>query len=52
VHSLAGVVRTVGGRELVFAVFGCDLEVPVEPSTRQAVDDLVTRLHLDGDALG
>lgn len=51
VHSLAGTVRTVGGHELVFAVFGCDLERIVAPDTRLAVDDLVTRLHLDGDAL-
>jgi beta-lactamase class A len=51
VHSLAGLVRTRGGRELAFAVFACDLATPVEADTRHAVDDFVTRLHLDGDAL-
>jgi hypothetical protein len=32
-------------------VFACDLATPVEADTRHAVDDFVTRLHLDGDAL-
>lgn len=51
VHSLAGIVRTVQGADLVFAVFamGDDLE-PDAPSMT-AVDDFVTKLHLVGDAL-
>lgn len=51
VHSLAGIVTTRGGRNLVFAVFACDLDTPVDREARLAVERLVTALHLHGDAL-
>ena len=51
VHSLAGIVTTRGQRNLVFAVFACDLDTPVDREARLAVDRLVTALHLHGDAL-
>ncbi|WP_311477077.1 D-alanyl-D-alanine carboxypeptidase [uncultured Gulosibacter sp.] len=52
VHSLAGIVTTRGRRNLVFAVFACDLDTPVDREARLAVERLVTALHLHGDALG
>lgn len=51
VHSLAGIVTTRGQRNLVFAVFACDLDTPVDREARLAVDRFVTALHLHGDAL-
>lgn len=51
VHSLAGLVRTRGGRDCAFAVFACDFEHPVEAETRLAVERLVTAIHLHADAL-
>lgn len=51
VHSLAGIVTTRGHRNLVFAVFACDLDTPVDREARLAVDRFVTALHLHGDAL-
>lgn len=51
VHSLAGIVTTRGQRNLVFVVFACDLDTPVDREARLAVDRLVTALHLHGDAL-
>lgn len=51
VHSLAGIVRTLQGVDLVFAVFAMGSEMPPVSPSRQAVDDFVTKLHLDGDAL-
>lgn len=51
VHSLAGVVRTVGGAELVFGVFAMGEDMPPEDPARTAVDDFTVRLHLLGDAL-
>lgn len=51
VHSLAGVVRTVGGAELVFGIFAMGDQMPPEDPARTAVDDFTVRLHLLGDAL-
>lgn len=51
VHSLAGVVRTVGGNDLVFAVFAMGSAMPPDSPARTAVDDFVAALHLGGDAL-
>ncbi|MBC9928367.1 MULTISPECIES: D-alanyl-D-alanine carboxypeptidase/D-alanyl-D-alanine-endopeptidase [unclassified Leucobacter] len=51
VHSLAGIVRTVGGTDLVFAVFAMGDDLPPDSEAKQAVDDFVTQLHLRGDAL-
>lgn len=52
VHSLAGVVRTISGKDLVFGVFAMAGEQmdPDDPA-RTACDDFVTKLHLFGDAL-
>lgn len=50
-HSLAGVVRTLGGTDLVFAVFAMGADMPADDPARFAVDDFVTQLHLSGDAL-
>lgn len=51
VHSLAGVVRTAGGADLIFAVFAMGAGMPHDAEARTAVDDLVAGLHLQGDAL-
>ncbi len=51
VHSLAGIVRTLHGRDLVFAVFAMGEGMEPDDPARIAVDDLVTKLHLYGDAL-
>jgi len=51
VHSLAGVVRTVGGTDLVFGVFAMGENMPPDDPARTAVDDFTVRLHLLGDAL-
>ena len=51
VHSLAGIVRTAGGNDLVFGVFAMGADMPPEDPARTAVDDLTVRLHLLGDAL-
>lgn len=51
VHSLAGVVRTLDGHDLVFAVFAMGENMPPDDPARAAVDDVVTQLHLSGDAL-
>ena len=51
VHSLAGVVRTVGGSDLIFAVFAMGENMKPDDPAKAAVDDFVTRLHLNGDAL-
>lgn len=51
VHSLAGVVRTVGGAELIFGVFAMGDQMPPAHPARTAVDDFTVRLHLLGDAL-
>lgn len=51
VHSLAGVVRTIGGAEFVFGVFAMGKDMPPDAPAFTAVDDFVTRLHLHGDAL-
>lgn len=49
VHSMAGVVTTRGGRDLVFAAFAVDHHV--EDATREALDRFVTALHVHGDEL-
>lgn len=51
VHSLAGIVRTRGGTDLVFAVFAMGDRMPPGADAKAAVDDFVTELHLQGDAL-
>lgn len=51
VHSLAGIVRTVGGKDLVYAIFAMGEDMSPEDPSREAIDDFVTSLHLAGDAL-
>lgn len=51
VHSLAGVVRTVGGAELVFGIFAMGQQMPPDDPARTAIDDFTVRLHALGDAL-
>ncbi|MBC9944106.1 D-alanyl-D-alanine carboxypeptidase [Leucobacter sp. cx-328] len=51
VHSLAGVVRTLDGADLVYAVFAMGEDMSPEHPSRVAIDDFVTSLHLHGDAL-
>lgn len=51
VHSLAGIVRSVHGKDLVFAVFAMGKDMDPDSPAKPAVDDFVTSLHLHGDAL-
>ncbi|MGO3147934.1 MAG: D-alanyl-D-alanine carboxypeptidase [Leucobacter sp.] len=51
VHSLAGILRTVQGTDLVFAVFAMGDDMKYDSPTLTAVDDFVTQLYRTGDAL-
>lgn len=51
VHSLAGIVRTTHGKDLVFAVFAMGQDMDPDHPAKRAVDDFVTQLHRHGDAL-
>jgi D-alanyl-D-alanine carboxypeptidase/D-alanyl-D-alanine-endopeptidase (penicillin-binding protein 4) len=49
VHSMAGTVRTHKNRNIAFALFA--VADDISDSARDAVDDLLVRLHLNGDLL-
>lgn len=51
VHSLAGIVRTVGEVDLVFGAFAMGASMPPDDPARDAIDSFVAQLHLLGDAL-